>query len=119
MFGLGFTEILILALIAFLVFGPKQFPTVARSFVKLLNELRMAFSEVKTEFDSAQNEAQKHIHQLKDHVGQDILSIKDSLKEEFSLISEDLPRPDDFPSKKNSEDTKQNLRETTEKQKKK
>lgn len=64
MFGLGFTELLVLLLVAFLVFGPKQFPLVAKSFIKLVNELKMTFSAVKTEFDSTEAEVQKHIHQI-------------------------------------------------------
>ena len=82
MFGLGFTEVLILALIAFLVFGPKQFPLVAKNFIKFLNELRMAFMDVKTEFYDAQTEAQKHIQQITDNVGKDLEFIKDFQNEE-------------------------------------
>ena len=122
MFGLGFVEILILVLIAFLVFGPKQFPSVARNFVKLLNELRMAFTEVKTEFYNTQNEAQKHIHQLKDYVERDILSLKDSLKEEVSLPNKDSNKKspsNNLPAKNFSENVNQNLKKTKKKQEKK
>ena len=64
MFGLGFTEMLLLILVAFLVFGPQQFPIVAKNFVKLLNELKMAFTEVKSEFYDVQTETNKQIQQI-------------------------------------------------------
>ena len=65
MFGLGFTEILVLSLIAFLVFGPKQFPLVAKGVLKFLNELRQTFTHVKTEFYDVETEIQKQVQQIK------------------------------------------------------
>ena len=82
MFGLGFTEILLLVLLAFLVFGPQQFPTVAKNFIKLLNELKAAFTEVKSEFYDVQTEANKQIYQ-----------IKEQLEEELSLTQEKKEEP--------------------------
>ena len=77
MFGLGFTEIVLLALVAFLVFGPQQFPSVMKNFIKILNELRTAFTEVKSEFYDIQAEADKQIYE-----------IKDKLEKEFKMIEE-------------------------------
>ena len=75
MFGLGFTEILILILIAFLFFGPQQFPIVMKNFIKILNELKSAFTEVKSEFYDVQTEANKQFY-----------DIKEKLEEEFKVI---------------------------------
>jgi TatA/E family protein of Tat protein translocase len=49
MFGLGFTEILLILAVALLVFGPKRLPEVARSLGKSMGELRRALDEVKHE----------------------------------------------------------------------
>ena len=94
MFGLGFIEILILILIAFLVFGPEQFPVVAKNFIKLLNELRRAFTEVKSEFYDVQTETEKHLQQITDFAAKDVMSIKDSIKKEFSSFNPDPSRKD-------------------------
>lgn len=49
MFGFGFLEILVLVLVAFLVLGPDKFPSVARDFLKIFNELKRSFSDVSDE----------------------------------------------------------------------
>ena len=77
MFGLGFTEIFVLVLIAFLVFGPKQFPFIAQNFIKLLNELKSAWTEMNTEFYDVQTEAQKQIQQITNDVEKDLDVMKD------------------------------------------
>ena len=71
MLGLGFLEVLILGVIAFLVFGPVEFPKVARSFMKVFNELRRDFSQVKTELYNVQEEAGQNIRQITDHIQKD------------------------------------------------
>ena len=101
MFGLGFTEILLLILIAFLIFGPQQFPTVMKNFIKILNELRSAFTEVKSEFHDVQAEANKQIHQ-----------IKDNLEKEFKLIEEEETSNKEKESKDSSE--KKDIKNPTE-----
>ncbi|MBX3041696.1 MAG: twin-arginine translocase TatA/TatE family subunit [Bdellovibrionaceae bacterium] len=42
MFGLGFSEILFLAVLALIVIGPKQLPEMARHLGRFLNELKRA-----------------------------------------------------------------------------
>ena len=77
MFGLGLTEILIVALVAFLVFGPEKFPSIARNFLKFINELKAGFSEVKSEFHDLENEVQNEFHNLKDEVEKDLKLLED------------------------------------------
>ena len=106
MFGLGFTEVLVLALIAFLVFGPKQFPLVVKNFIKLLNELRMAFMDVKTEFYDVQTEAQKQVQQITDSVGKDLEFIKDFQNEESVFSKQNKKNKDEFSNLKDSSKNK-------------
>ena len=68
MFGLGFSEILIMALIAFLAFGPKQFPIIAKEFIKLFNELKRSFTNIKTDFHDIEIELEKQIQKVKDPI---------------------------------------------------
>ena len=91
MFGLGFTEMLLLVLVAFLVFGPQQFPTVAKNFIKILNELRMAFTEVKSEFYDVQTETSKQFQQITEKLEKE-LDISETKKELNSTNKEDTDK---------------------------
>jgi len=101
-FGLGLTEILIVALVAFLVFGPEQFPSLAKSFLKLLNELKTGFSDVQSEFYNLEDEVQKEFHH-----------IKAETEKEFNLLEEKTPENKD--KTKRHRKRKKLLREKTKK----
>ena len=45
MFNLGFTEMLLLSIIALIVIGPKQLPEMARVLGRLMNEFKRATSD--------------------------------------------------------------------------
>ncbi|HWL65531.1 MAG TPA: Sec-independent protein translocase protein TatB [Actinomycetota bacterium] len=47
---IGPLEIVVVAMIALIVFGPEKLPGLARSIGRAMNELRRMASEVKTEF---------------------------------------------------------------------
>lgn len=47
MFGVGFTEILVILIVALLVFGPQRLPELARSLGKSLAEFRRASSDLR------------------------------------------------------------------------
>ena len=61
MFNFGFVEMLALLAIAFLALGPEKFPAAMRSFLRLINELRGAFGEVKKEISAAAEDAKRQI----------------------------------------------------------
>ena len=48
MFGLSFTHLLLLGVIALVVLGPEQLPEVARTIARLLNEWKRATSDIQT-----------------------------------------------------------------------
>ena len=82
MFGLGLTEILIVVLVAFLVFGPEKFPSMARNFLKFINELKASFSEVQSEFHDLENELQKEFHDIKEETEKDFKLLESKIKPE-------------------------------------
>lgn len=51
MFGIGGWEMLLIAVVALLVFGPKRLPELARQLGKGLSEFRHASSELRRSFD--------------------------------------------------------------------
>jgi Tat protein translocase TatB subunit len=50
MFGISFTEIIVVFMIALLLFGPEQLPQMARQLGKLMSELRKGSDSVRREF---------------------------------------------------------------------
>ena len=51
MFGIGGWEMLLIAVVALLVFGPKRLPELARTMGKGLSEFRRASSDLRRSFD--------------------------------------------------------------------
>ena len=50
MFGLGFSEILVIAVIAIVFIGPDQLPDLARTIGRFLNDLKRSTDSLKDEF---------------------------------------------------------------------
>ncbi len=50
MFGLGMSEIILLAVMALIIIGPKQLPEVARNIARFINELKRSTEDLKDEF---------------------------------------------------------------------
>src|SRR5512141_2011076 len=52
MFGLSFTEIVIIAVLALILLGPDKLPDAARSAGKLMRELRRATDDIKDQLET-------------------------------------------------------------------
>lgn len=52
MFDIGFSEIVLIAVVALLVVGPKEFPTLVRKVGEWVGALRRAINTVKNEIDN-------------------------------------------------------------------
>lgn len=50
MFNIGFTEMIVLAVLALLLIGPKQLPEVARTIGRFLNEIKRGTDTITSEF---------------------------------------------------------------------
>ena len=70
MFGLGFGEIILLAMIALVVIGPKQLPQVARVLGKFVGEFRRTIGDFNSEIHRAtqvvRQEDSKHKQQIRE-----------------------------------------------------
>ena len=56
-FGIGYTEIFVVALVAIIVIGPKDLPNVLRAVGKMVAKMRGMASEFQGHLDSAMREA--------------------------------------------------------------
>lgn len=78
MFNLGFSEIVLLGIIALIFIGPQQLPEVARTIARFLNELKRASNDFQDTFTSP----------LKEDIQNRLQEVRTTLKEEATL---DLP----------------------------
>jgi sec-independent protein translocase protein TatB len=53
MFGLGFSEILLLGVLALILIGPKQLPEVARTIARFINEIKRSTDDFKSHLNAA------------------------------------------------------------------
>ena len=72
MFNIGFSELLLVLLVAFLVVGPKDLPKVARWLGRTVKKARRLLNEIKKEsgWDELEKEVRDVQHDVKDAVKQ-------------------------------------------------
>jgi Tat protein translocase TatB subunit len=86
MFGVSFTEVVMVFIVALLLFGPEQLPQMARQLGKLMAELRKGSDAVRREFYNS-------VYPPADEITRDLAATKNdlrSLKSEF--LSSPLPK---------------------------
>jgi Tat protein translocase TatB subunit len=66
MFNLGFTEMLMIAIIALVVIGPKQLPQVARVIGRMMGEFRRATSDFHREMYNAQDSINHQVRNMEE-----------------------------------------------------
>lgn len=81
MFGLGVLEILVLVGLAFLILGPQQFPLMARNFIKFINELKLTFTEIKSELNNLKQESKNQLSEVKEDIEKTMNEINPLTKE--------------------------------------
>ena len=59
MFDIGWSEILVIAVVAILVVGPKELPRMLRTFGKTMGQVRRTANDFKRQFDQALREAER------------------------------------------------------------
>ncbi len=70
MFNMGFSEMLVLGVIALLVIGPKQLPEVARVIGRTLNEFKRATGDLTSTFYNAKKEAETYVNKTTNYMHQ-------------------------------------------------
>jgi len=92
MFDIGFSELVLIALLALIVLGPKRLPEVARAAGHWMGKLRRFVSEVKQDFDRELHGAElEELRKLKQELEQTRNVIADSSSRLLQDISAAAP----------------------------
>ena len=67
-FNLGFSELIVVFIIALLVFGPKKLPELGKSLGKGLREFKRATEDLKSNWDEQMREAERSIQETKTEI---------------------------------------------------
>ena len=86
-FGIGYTELLVIAIVAIIVIGPKDLPRVLRAFGRMMAKLRGMAREFQGHLDAAMRETGF------DEVKKDLQSIKSI--NPVSEVAKDIKKQDD------------------------
>ena len=87
-FNFGFLELMTLAVIGLIVLGPEQFPKVARGVLKVINELKRAFSEARMDFDDIKGETEKLLKKAEEEFASTTEPFRE-LEQGFSSLGEE------------------------------
>ncbi len=106
MFDVGFTELLLLAVIGLLVLGPERLPKVARTLGGLTRKARSSWLNLKRSIDAEINaeEFKKPMQKMQDDMRAAVDSVDKQLKKATDVMNSDLtgktsePKPTDTPS---------------------
>jgi Tat protein translocase TatB subunit len=95
MFGIGFSEILVIAVVAIVFVGPKRLPEVMKQIGRFFVHARRMSNEVRSTFDTVIHQAEQEIHlenlkKLREMTAESL--IKPMLGDQPRI-----PHPDDYP----------------------
>jgi len=88
MFNMGFTEIIVLSVIALLVIGPKQLPEVARVIGRMLNEFKRATGDISSSLAGVKKEAQGFANQTQSYMHKQREEFEKKMKETVGMDEE-------------------------------
>ncbi len=90
MFDVGFSELLIIAVVALIVLGPERLPKAARFAGLWVRKARAQWYAVKSEleFELAQDEMKKHLQEVENSIKAPVLA----LQEDIQQVSADLEK---------------------------
>lgn len=79
MFDIGFSEMVLLAIIALVVIGPKQLPEVARMAARFVNDVKRITAEFSGQFLSARDQATKFVTETQSQITNEITKIENDV----------------------------------------
>jgi sec-independent protein translocase protein TatB len=88
-FGIGYTELVVIALVAIIVIGPKDLPRVLRGLGRMMTKMRGMAREFQGHMDAAMKEAGL------DEVKRDLQSLKNPISAVKDSVTSELKKQDD------------------------
>lgn len=88
MFDIGFSELLVIGLVALIVIGPERLPRVARTLGHLAGRLQRYVADVKADIN--REVELDELRKMKDSVQQAASGIEDSIQSEINTTESDL-----------------------------
>ena len=102
MFDIGFSEMLVIAIVALVVIGPERLPKVARTAGHLLGRLQRYVSDVKSdinremqleELKKLQSEIRESAHSVEHSLKTEMQAARQALDQIPATIANDIPAP--------------------------
>lgn len=92
MFDVGFSELLIIAVVALLVLGPERLPKAARFAGLWVRKARAQWYSVKSELELelAQEEMKKHLHEAENSIKAPVQALTDDLQQTETDINREF-----------------------------
>jgi sec-independent protein translocase protein TatB len=88
MFDIGFSELLVIGLVALIVIGPERLPRVARTVGHLAGRLQRYVADVKADIN--REVELEELRKMRDSVQQTASAIEDSVQGEIGKVESDL-----------------------------
>ena len=88
MFDIGFSELMVIGLVALIVIGPERLPRVARTLGHLAGRLQRYVADVKADIN--REVELDELHKMKDSVQQAATGIEDSVQSELNKTESEL-----------------------------
>jgi TatA/E family protein of Tat protein translocase len=85
-FDISGGELMVILLVAFLVFGPKRIPEIARKIGKGMNEIRRASDEIKREINKEARKLENEVD-VENSILKDIKKTKEDVEKDLDGIS--------------------------------
>lgn len=103
MFDVGFSEVLVIAIVALIVIGPERLPKVARTLGHLFGRMQRYVAEVKADIDremqmdelkKLQSTMQETARNLEQSVNQEVHEVESHAQAVAADVEKPAPRPD-------------------------
>jgi sec-independent protein translocase protein TatA len=92
MFGLGVTEILVILIVAFLLFGPQQLPEVGRQVGKAIKGLKEVTEDVKKTVEPELNLMQAEVKSVEQDLESSMKEAEEAIKKQADDSREDVKK---------------------------
>ena len=106
MFDIGFSELVIIAVVSLLVIGPERLPGAIRTGSMWLNKIKRGFNDIKREVQQElhNDEVMQQLRQT----GEDIKAQANSIHQDIKHTGESIAEPEQNPAPEQGESTGKN-----------